>query len=160
MGCRGGVRKTKQSRCLAGMGVGIPVSCQRRAGVGAFRGAHANKNPQFRRSARSRVGLVTIFGGEFDPGSGSTLAACLMHASRTGIPSGILRGGRVRNTWVTCPVVGGSPRKRGVIPHTLAIRVGMVRKGLRVVTGGACVRLASWWGNGLPGLRSVAGLRG
>ena len=23
-------------------------------------------------------------GGEFDPGSGSTLAACLMHASRTG----------------------------------------------------------------------------
>lgn len=23
------------------------------------------------------------FGGEFDPGSGSTLAACLMHASRT-----------------------------------------------------------------------------
>lgn len=27
-------------------------------------------------------------GGEFDPGSGSTLAACLMHASRTERPSG------------------------------------------------------------------------
>ena len=25
-----------------------------------------------------------VYGGEFDPGSGSTLAACLMHASRTG----------------------------------------------------------------------------
>ena len=25
-----------------------------------------------------------IIGGEFDPGSGSTLAACLMHASRAG----------------------------------------------------------------------------
>ena len=26
---------------------------------------------------------------EFDPGSGRTLAACLMHASRTHIPSGV-----------------------------------------------------------------------
>ena len=90
------------------------------------------------------------FGGEFDPGSGSTLAACLMHASRTGWPSGCLRGGRVRNTWATCPLVGASPRKRGVIPHTLAARVGVVRKGLRVADGGACVRLARRWGNGLP----------
>src|SRR5699024_8577399 len=47
------------------------------------------------------------FGGEFDPGSGSTLAACLMHASRTGFTSVDLRGGRVRSTWVTCPLVGG-----------------------------------------------------
>jgi hypothetical protein len=60
-------------------------------------------------------------GGEFDPGSGSTLAACLMHASRTGLPSGDLRGGRVRNTWASCPGVGGSPRKRGVIPHVSTI---------------------------------------
>jgi hypothetical protein len=59
----------------------------------------------------------TSYGGEFDPGSGSTLAACLMHASRTGLPSGDNRGGRVRNTWAICPEVGGSPRKRGVIPH-------------------------------------------
>jgi hypothetical protein len=61
-------------------------------------------------------------GGEFDPGSGSTLAACLMHASRTGCASARLRGGRVRNTWATCPGAGGSPRKRGVIPHTLTGR--------------------------------------
>src|SRR5579875_2910338 len=31
------------------------------------------------------------------------------------------------------------------------------REGAR---GGACVRLASWWGNGPPRRRSVAGLRG
>jgi hypothetical protein len=89
-------------------------------------------------------------GGEFDPGSGSTLAACLMHASRTGAPSGALRGGRVRNTWPTCPRVGGSPRKRGVIPHTPAGPVGLVGKGLRVAGGGGCGRLAGWGGNGLP----------
>ena len=28
--------------------------------------------------------LLVCFGGEFDPGSGRTLAACLKHASRTG----------------------------------------------------------------------------
>ncbi len=28
--------------------------------------------------------------GEFDPGSGLTLAACLIHASRTEVPSGTL----------------------------------------------------------------------
>jgi len=27
---------------------------------------------------------LVCFGGEFDPGSGRTLAACLKHASRTG----------------------------------------------------------------------------
>ena len=68
-------------------------------------------------------------GGEFDPGSGSTLAACLMHASRTGSPSGGSRGGRVRNTWGSCRAHGGSHRKRWVIPDTLAARVGVVRKG-------------------------------
>lgn len=29
------------------------------------------------------LGLVLVFCGEFDPGSGRTLAACLTHASRT-----------------------------------------------------------------------------
>lgn len=79
---------------------------------------------------RLHEGANTI-GGEFDPGSGSTLAACLMHASRTGSSSDGLRGGRVRNTWVICPVVGASPRKRGVIPHTVASRVGGVTKAVR-----------------------------
>jgi hypothetical protein len=35
--------------------------------------------------------------GEFDPGSGQTLAACLTHASRTGIFRNA-SGGRVSNT--------------------------------------------------------------
>jgi hypothetical protein len=39
--------------------------------------------------------LVPIFFGEFDPGSGRTLAACLTHASRTMISS--LLGGLVAN---------------------------------------------------------------
>ena len=39
-----------------------------------------------------------IFDGEFDPGSGPTLAACVTHASRTQAGQPVLRGGRVRNT--------------------------------------------------------------
>jgi len=31
--------------------------------------------------------LVVVLFGEFDPGSGRTLAACLTHASRTGLSS-------------------------------------------------------------------------
>ena len=40
------------------------------------------------------------FVGEFDPGSGRTLAACLTHASRTGRSSllGLFSGERVSNT--------------------------------------------------------------
>ena len=39
--------------------------------------------------------VLFVFYGEFDPGSGRTLAACLTHASRTMKPS--LLGGRVAN---------------------------------------------------------------
>ena len=42
--------------------------------------------------------------GEFDPGSGRTLAACLTHASRTVIHLRVvISGERVSNTWATCP---------------------------------------------------------
>ena len=61
---------------------------------------------------------------EFDPGSGWTLAACLTHASRTGIISLKLRqiwlnpsGGRVSNAWVTCLVQGDNSQKWLLIPH-------------------------------------------
>src|SRR5690606_6204237 len=93
------------------------------------------------RSSRWRPGGVVrknALGGEFDPGSGSTLAACLMHASRTGRPSGRSRGGRVRNAWGSCRAHGGSHRKRWVIPDTLADRVGLVRKDLRIGARGTC----------------------
>ena len=62
-----------------------------------------------------------VHDGEFDPGSGRTLAACLMHASRAdsgGNPR--VSGGRVRNTWGTDPGVGTSVAKVAVMPHTAA----------------------------------------
>jgi len=45
--------------------------------------------------------LLNFFDGEFDPGSGRTLAACLTHASRTlklGACTGWMSGERVSNT--------------------------------------------------------------
>jgi hypothetical protein len=45
------------------------------------------------------VVLPIFFNGEFDPGSGRTLAACLTHASRTVRPlRGYTSGERVSNT--------------------------------------------------------------
>ena len=48
------------------------------------------------------VWLFIVFDGEFDPGSGRTLAACLTHASRTGsmryLYFGRSSGERVSNT--------------------------------------------------------------
>ena len=57
--------------------------------------------------------------GEFDPGSGRTLAACLTHASRTERPfRGYSSGERVSNTWVICPALWDKPGKLGLIPNT------------------------------------------
>ena len=65
------------------------------------------------------------FYGEFDPGSGRTLAACLIHASRAREAGGLLReetggtsGGRVSNTWATCRTDGNNPGKPGLMPNT------------------------------------------
>src|SRR3954452_16116181 len=61
--------------------------------------------------------LVRVFVGEFDPGSGRTLAACLTHASRTVRPfRGYTSGERVSNTWVTCLKLWDKPGKLGLIP--------------------------------------------
>lgn len=67
--------------------------------------------------SRSLVGLFgLIFCGEFDPGSGRTLAACLTHASRTERPlRGYSSGERVSNTWVICLVLWDKPGKLGLI---------------------------------------------
>lgn len=55
--------------------------------------------------------------GEFDSGSGRTLAACLTHASRTERPfRGYSSGERVSNTWVICPALWDKPGKLGLIP--------------------------------------------
>ena len=61
--------------------------------------------------------------GEFDPGSGRTLAARLIHASRTGCLRAA-SGGRVSNTWVTCPPVGNNAAKAALIPHHLSPSAG------------------------------------
>lgn len=144
---RARVRKTEQTACRAGLredpgtlGVMWGGAVTRRPArgrgtgrpVGLFVREVAHKTPNTHRRRRILVnrwrpgGVVRkhALGGEFDPGSGSTLAACLMHASRTGSPSGGSRGGRVRNAWGSCRAHGGSHRKRWVIPDTLADRVG------------------------------------
>ena len=58
-------------------GVGGCGGC--RVGFGVFSPASAVL-------ARACLGLGWVLFGEFDPGSGRTLAACLTHASRTGPP--------------------------------------------------------------------------
>ncbi len=67
---------------------------------------------------------------------------------------------------MTCPRDGDNPWKRGLIPDALAGVRGLARKGFWVpkgpsaALGGARVLSGSWWGNGLPSLRRVGGLRG
>ena len=44
---------------------------------------------QVSRRPSSDAGVISTCHGEFDPGSGRTLAACLTHASRTRKPFGV-----------------------------------------------------------------------
>ena len=65
------------------------------------------------------LGFSRPFCGEFDPGSGRTLAACLTHASRTERPlacKGYSSGERVSNTWVICLALWDKLGKLGLIP--------------------------------------------
>jgi predicted mannosyl-3-phosphoglycerate phosphatase (HAD superfamily) len=66
-----------------------------------------------------------IYNGEFDPGSGWTLAAGLIHASRGAARSSnilVATGKRVRNTYTTFLSVGDSPEKFGLIPHNILMK--------------------------------------
>ena len=70
---------------------------------------------------RDEVKMI-FYNGEFDPGSGWTLAAGLTHASRgaaRGSNTLAATGGRVRNTWATCPSQGDNRRKRRLISHMI-----------------------------------------
>ena len=61
--------------------------------------------------------VLIVFDGEFDPGSGRTLAACLTHASRAERPlRGYSSGERVSNTWVICPRHRNNQWKRWLMP--------------------------------------------
>src|SRR6478736_10573077 len=76
------------------------------------------------------------FDGEFDPGSGRTLAACLTHASRTERPAcGYSSGERVSNTWVTCPQLRDNSGKPGLIPDIQLASHGVGWKVFRLGMG-------------------------
>ena len=80
--------------------------------------------------------------GEFDPGSGRTLAACLTHASRTERPfRGYSSGERVSNTWVICPALRDKLGKLGLIPDRTARRMFCGGKRLVVWDGPAAYQL-------------------
>ena len=94
-------------------------------------------------SASSRFSaLIGFIYGEFDPGSGRTLAACLTHASRT---VNLLRWGisgeRVSNTWATCPQLWDNSKKLGLIPDMTAGRMVWWWKDLSAGDGPAAYQL-------------------
>src|ERR1700755_1906684 len=99
--------------------------------------------------------LLIDINGEFDPGSGRTLAACLTHASRARLRSS---GERVSNTWATCPELWDNSGKPGLIPDTTLRDISLGGKFFG--SGWARGLSACWWGNGPPRRRRVAGLRG
>ena len=90
----------------------------------------------FKEVRKSKTNLLHgILHGEFDPGSGRTLAACLTHASRTDDHHWILRmtkvevsGGRVSNAWVTCPLNWDNSWKRLLIPNETVRRHLLIGK--------------------------------
>ena len=80
--------------------------------------------------------------GEFDPGSGRTLAACLTHASRTERPfRGYSSGERVSNTWVICPALRDKLGKLGLIPDRTTACMCCGGKFLTVWDGPAAYQL-------------------
>ena len=70
----------------------------------------------------------------------------------------MVTGARVRNAYATCLLLGDSLSKERLTPD------GLMGRHLPISKGNgkrwACVRLASWRGNGPPRLRSVGVLRG
>ena len=86
--------------------------------------------------------LVSSIYGEFDPGSGRTLAACLTHASRTvNSACGGISGERVSNTWATCPQLWDNSKKLGLIPDMTADRMVWWWKDLSAGDGPAAYQL-------------------
>jgi hypothetical protein len=112
---------------------------------------------QHKHNTSSRGALCGQFDGEFDPGSGQTLAACLRHASRTGGATPQWRTGEERVT--DLPRGGGYPAE---MPVKTACDPRVRAGGGKPLgaAGGGRAGLAGWRGKGPPRRRSVAGLRG
>ena len=89
-----------------------------------------------------KVIIKKLYNGEFDPGSGWTLATGLTHASR-GVTSGracssrMTTGARVSNAYPTWPIPRDSPSKGGLIPYAVIKRHFLMTKGLAVWDGDA-----------------------
>ena len=78
-----------------------------------------------------RAVIFMIFHGEFDPGSGLTLAACLTHASRTDFNLRVkVSGARVSNAWIIYPLIGDNPSKGGLIPNDTVSTLEEQSKGV------------------------------
>src|SRR5919206_3887863 len=89
----------------------------------------------------SRPGIKFIY-GEFDPGSGRTLAACLTHASRTVNRFRVgISGERVSNTWATCLRLWDNSKKLGLIPDIQCSPHGGWWKGFPAGDGPAAYQL-------------------
>ena len=81
---------------------------------------HMNLTILLQRRFRSREAFHIH--GEFDPGSGRTLAACLTHASRTGRLKACFyepSGKRVSNAWATYRKDGDNIPKGVLIPNVV-----------------------------------------
>ncbi len=83
-------------------------------------------------------GFLFSIDGEFDPGSGRTLAACLTHASRADLR---VSGERVSNTWATCPRLWNNSGKPGLMPDIHMLGHLGVCKDLSVWDGPAAYQL-------------------
>ena len=99
-------------------------------------------------------GLVVfffVFHGEFDPGSGRTLAACFNTCKSNGKPlRGYSSGERVSNTWVICPKLWDKAWETGSntgYDHGMHVLWWKAFCGL----GWARGLSACWWGNGHQG---------
>ena len=93
---------------------------------------------QRRFRSQERLHEVIELYGEFDPGSGRTLAACLTHASRTGSISLLRRpsGKRVSNAWATYRKDGDNIPKGVLIPNVVYKAHALYIKGFNPLSDG------------------------
>lgn len=84
----------------------------------------------------------------------------LSHASQGACTlRGASTGGRLSNTWTTCPREGDNPGKLGLNPHRRWVLECPISESPQGARGWVCGGLGSWRGNGPPSRRSVRAVR-